>query len=299
LFGSPASASADYSVEASTVILEKDGTSPYCHDVALTVLGQEVIIESMDERVHDALSANFAAMVSHGNGDPPDLRYTIALEGEDYSIGRQGLQIRRTLRRGSFVWELDKDLTIELQRKRKDLFFLHAAAVERHGKAYLLAAESGGGKSTTTYALLHEGFGYLSDELSPIDLQTLQVLAYPHALCLKELPVPPYSLPKGALRLGQTIHIPTEDLPGTTITRPLPLGGIFLLRYSASTRDPEMRSVSQAEAAARLYVMALNALSHAGYGLDPVLQLVKTVPCYALDSAGLPETCAVIREAVE
>jgi hypothetical protein len=34
-------------------------------------------------------------------------------------------------------------------------------------------------------------------------------------------------------------------------------------------------------------------------GLDPVLRIAKQLPCLALPSASLPETCALIRAAIE
>jgi len=45
-------------------------------------------------------------------------------------------------------------LTIELQKLRSDLYFLHAAVLGFKGKACLLVAPSGGGKSLTTWGVI-------------------------------------------------------------------------------------------------------------------------------------------------
>jgi len=63
---------------------------------------------------------------------------------------------------------------------------LHAAAVSLHGKAYILAGTKGRGKSTLTANLLTAGFGFLSDDVVPIDGITRQAMPVPLPLCLKE-----------------------------------------------------------------------------------------------------------------
>ncbi|MFH0351486.1 MAG: hypothetical protein ACHBMF_06110 [Chromatiales bacterium] len=182
----------------------------------------------------------------------------------------------------------EKDLTIELQYQRPDLFFVHAAVVERHGKAVILAAPSGTGKSTLTLALLHAGFRYLSDELAPLDLITLQVTPYPHALCLKDEPPKPFKLPKGAIRTLNTIHIPTGFLPATALSRPVPLAAVvFIHRRGDTDTKTFLSEIGSAEAAVRLYANALNALAHSGDGIDAAVRIVRCVPCYDLDSTDL------------
>ncbi len=264
----------------------------------LEILGQQVRIGHNSPATLPLISDNFGAMVVQPCGVQPDLDYLVELDGDDFVATRQGQPPRSGTGLGDLLYSIEKDLTVELQRKRDDLFFLHAAAVEWRGKAYLLAAEAGSGKSTTTWALLHNGFGYLSDELSPIDLQTMQVYPYPHALCMKRLP-PSYPLPPEALHLGRTIHVPASALPGPVTIGPRPLGGVFFVAYSPGSSVPAVTRISAAEGAARMYVNALNALAHADAGLAPVLSMAGQVPCYALSSAGLPETCALLRATLE
>jgi len=50
---------------------------------------------------------------------------------------------------------LEKELTIELQKIRRELYFLHAAALSLADKAFLNRGSPGTGKSTTVWALLH------------------------------------------------------------------------------------------------------------------------------------------------
>jgi hypothetical protein len=59
-----------------------------------------------------------------------------------------------------------------------------------------------------------------------------------------------------------------------------------------------VRPISAAEAGARLYANALNLLAHADRGLAPVLTLARAVPCYAVSTANLRQTCCLLRSLV-
>src|SRR5262245_7441629 len=263
------------------------------------ILGQRVEISCAAPSARALLTANFGAMaVAKNDGRAPELRYTVDCTATGFSVAREGHEPITGVGPSDLLYVLEKDLTVEVQRRRPELLFLHSAAVEWEGKAYLFAAESGSGKSTTTWALLCHGFGYLSDELSPIDLDSLVVLAYPHALCLKRAPTVPYELPERAIHLGRTIHVPAESLPGPAGRTPQPIGAVFLLRHRAGRNRPHLRKLGRAEASARLYVTALNLLAHPTHGLDAVMRIAEQAPCFALDSADLPSTCALVRSAI-
>jgi hypothetical protein len=49
-----------------------------------------------------------------------------------------------------------------------------------------------------------------------------------------------------------------------------------------------------AEAAARLFAHALNPLAHAEEGLDGAVAIATRCPCFALHTADLPATCALM-----
>jgi hypothetical protein len=264
------------------------------------ILGVHVRIDCPDAALRRILVANFGAMSSTDVEPPVDLDYSVICnEGVgSFSLVRDGQAALDGSGLSDFLYLLEKDVTVELQKRRADLLFLHSAAIDWQGRACLIAAESGRGKSTTTWALLHHEFGYLSDELSPIDLNSMQVFPYPHALCLKRLP-PGYPLPKEALHLGRTIHVQTRFLPTAVIPGPRPLGAVFFVHYRPDISAPELRAISPAAATARLYVTALNPLAHPNRGLDAAVRIAEHVPCYMLSSAGLPATCALIRAAAQ
>ena len=267
----------------------------------LSILGQSLRIEYDYPSVLGAcLKANFGAMQLESLPATPDFAYAIRTIDRSFLVVRTDSAVQ-AMATGldDLVYYLEKDITIEIQRRRPDLLFLHGAAVEWRGAVAVLAADSGSGKSTTAWALMHHGFRYLSDELAAIDPQTLQVSGYPHALCLKQSPPSPYDLPAATMHLGRTRHVPVTALPGALADSPLPLGAVFLIRHDPELTSPQLRRLGVAESSARIYVTALNALAHSNRGLDAALRIAKRVPCFALRTAGLTETCTVIRSAIE
>lgn len=271
------------------------------HQLSFAILGLHVRVDCPDPELRRLLVANFGAMNSLGEVSSPGLELSVrgGVDSLPLSLARPGRAARSAANASDLLYMLEKEITLELQRQRADLLFLHAAAIVLGDRVCLLAAESGGGKSTTTWAMLHHGFDYLSDELSPLDVRSMRVYPYPHAICLKRNPPHPYPLPASATDLGRTIHIPVSSMPSQVVAEPRPLGAVFLLTHRQDDAPPEVRAIGPAEAAARLYVNVLNALAHADHGLDAVARIAQHVPCYAVSLGGLRPTCELIRAAHE
>ncbi len=198
----------------------------------------------------------------------------------------------------SLLFWLDKDITLTLQRERRDLFFLHAAALAWEGRVAVLPAFAGTGKSTLTLVSLGSRFDYLSDELAPIDLDRFTVAPYAHALCLKSRPPSPHTLPAGTVQHGRRFHVPVGRLPAPTCRGPLPIASIVFLRRDRP-HVHGLRSISAGSAAARLMAHALNALAHPGHGLDAAVLLSQSVPCYELDITDLGAATEAIRSSLQ
>jgi hypothetical protein len=225
--------------------------------------------------------------------------------GLDYAVGRKkgngAFFITRGERkplvaadRDELLLVFEHDLLIQLQLLRPDLYFIHSAVLELGGRAILLVAASGNGKSITAWALLHHGFRYVSDELAPVDPRTLKVHPYPRALYLKEKPPRSYPLPARVFSAAGPLYIPGEDLPSGISKSPVRVAAIFFLRYDPQASEPALRPTSKAEAGARLFANALNPLAHPGDGLDGAIGIATRSACFELVSADLPATCALM-----
>ena len=192
------------------------------------------------------------------------------------------------------LYHVDKFLTLAVQRQRPDLFFLHAAAVAWNGTVAVLAAPPGTGKSTLTAALLQNGLAYLSDELAPIDIHSLVVHPFAHALCLKDPVLDGLGLPGDMVRVGKRVHLASGLFaPPPPLTQPLPLGALIFLGRSGHPGTCDR--IGAAAGAAHLLSNTLNGRCHDGDGLPVAVRLAQRVPCFTLDVSNLAAACGEVR----
>jgi energy-coupling factor transporter ATP-binding protein EcfA2 len=261
----------------------------------LSVLDRGIVIHSDGEKAQRVIALIYDSL--RGGGAHLNLRYSVTQRK-----GSCGFTLRRNSQEsitapndGELAFLLKNDMTIEVQKLRPDLYFIHAASLQFEKRAILLVGPSGSGKSTTTWGLLHFGFRYLSDELAPVRLDTMEVNPYPLAICLKKKPPKPYFLPNQTLFTSRTIHVPTEFLPSKVRQDPIPLVAIFFLHRPSPCSAAAVKPMGKAEAAARLFANALNPLVHEGEGLDGAIKIVRNRPCFELTIADLSATCALVK----
>ena len=126
----------------------------------LTVVERSIRIHCEHVGARELLAHTYGGMIAPGSGTGADLEYRVApVAGPDggFRVHRSDREIGRAGSATDAVCLLKQDLVVEIQRARPDLYFVHAAALEHEGRALILVAESGGGKSMTTWALLHHG----------------------------------------------------------------------------------------------------------------------------------------------
>ena len=261
------------------------------------VVGRSVRIRCDDAGIRDLLASYYGGMLQPGSRLGADLEYRVASVDGESRVYRGAREIGRARSPGAVLFLLKQDLVVEIQRSRPELYFLHAAVLEREGRALILVAESGGGKSTTTWALLHHGFHYGSDELAPVEPATRRVQGFPSALCLKSDPPDSFPLPTGAIRTPEAVHVPVAALPAPLAQLPSPLAAIFFVRYRPGTEHPVVTEIGAAEAGARLFAQALNALAHPHEGLDAAIDLARGSRCFSLATGDLRATSRLVVEA--
>jgi len=260
----------------------------------MELLSTRITILCDDYAVFDALTLAYDALVVAAH-DSAGLSYRVVRNGsKGYVLAvHDGTEVPCE-NLYDILFNLDKWLTLDVQKRRPDLLFIHAAALEFAGKGCLLVAPSGAGKSTTAWALLHHGFNYLSDEHAVINRNTLQLEPYPRALWLRRAP-PEYPLPEVILRTSRSIHVPALALPAGTVARPVPLHTVYFMAYDPQASAPELQSISRAQASARflsqaMHLQALNA-SH----LQTMVDITTACQPVSLLTADLPATCKLIQ----
>lgn len=265
--------------------------------------GQRLLLRCVDlhialtirsESAFRFLSRNFEGLSCSG-GDPVNVEYNVDACPDGYSLVRTSGELeKRAASLGELVYVLESDIVVQLQLRRPDLLFLHAAVVSTERFTCLLTGPSGAGKSTICWGSLHHGFRYTSDELAPIDLADMTVRSYAHALCLKRAPPIDYQLPVEAVRTSRGYHVPVTAMPLRFQQDPPCLRFLVFVQYDPNLTAPELTVLDAAEAAARLYPNVLNALAHDQDGLTAAALLASKLTCVKLRSAQLDQTCRLL-----
>lgn len=258
---------------------------------------------SADETTANLLKQNYSGLLDHKDTYNKALAYETSYDAEknQFKIKVDGPD-KETIEvdnDSDFIYFFEKSVTIQSQKLRPDLFFIHSAALKLGDKTILIMGPSGAGKSTTTYALTQHGFVYLSDELSPIDLNTMMVSPYPHALCLKNVPPAPYNLPKNMLKTERTMHVPVESLHSGFQHTASPVSHVFFVQYNPQRKDVVMDPVSKASASILLYTNGLNHLCHDNAGLPAATKIATHCDCYSLEFSDVTQACEEIKSLIQ
>ena len=254
-----------------------------------------------DSVTSNLLKQNYSRLiVPKPSHTQPSLEYAVQKQDDVFvlncpkDVNLEGIEDSR------FIYLFEKDLTINLQEQRRDLFFMHGACLNLGDKTIIITGESGAGKSTTTWALTHHGFSYLSDELSPIDLNSMEVHPYSHALCLKNVPPEPYSLPEETLKTEYTMHVPAEYLNGGVHDGPAKLTHLFFVQYNKEQQNVLLEPVeSTAAASMQIYKNTLNHLCHEDAGLPAATKVASHCDCYTLEFNDVSQACLKIRDVLK
>ena len=180
------------------------------------------------------------------------------------------------------IYRVDKALTIELQRRRPELFFVHAAVLRAGSRCIVIVGESGAGKSTLCWDLCNAGLTYMSDELAPIDLDTMEVEAYPRAICLKRIAPQMPALPRSTIQTTYTLHIPVEAIPSGFERERVEIDSVLFIESGDRVANPQLEAMRLPEATARFYANGLNQLAHEHDGLRAAARIAAATKCFSL-----------------
>ncbi|HYD38301.1 MAG TPA: HprK-related kinase A [Allosphingosinicella sp.] len=191
---------------------------------------------------------------------------------------------------GLIAAEMGMNLQMALGQKR--FLLLHAASVERDGRALLMTGHSGAGKSTLGALLGERGWRFMGDEFALLDLERGLLHPFPRAASLKNESlglfgkVDPERLgpilegtPKGIVR-----HLRPNAEAVARMGEPARPVLILFPRFGRDL-EPAVREVGAAEAFMRLTQASTNYVALGERGFDSLARLVGSVPARAIDYA--------------
>ncbi len=174
---------------------------------------------------------------------------------------------------------------------------LHAAVLEKNGRALILPAPSGSGKSTLCAALLFHGWRLLSDELALICPKTGALVPNPRPVSLKNASIDVISRLEPNLQFGSRIEETTKGVVahfaaptasvGLAHQRAVP-GWVVFPKYRAGSATC-LYSLEKARALMQLAENAFNYDIFGREGFEMLASLVDRSGCYSFEYSSLPE----------
>jgi HprK-related kinase A len=200
---------------------------------------------------------------------------------------------------GLLAAEMGMNLQMALGQRR--YLLLHAAAVEREGRALLMTGPSGAGKSTLAALLGERGWRFMGDEFALVGLDDGLLYAFPRAVSLKNGALALFpgaaaarlgplleGTPKGTIR-----HLRPNEEAVARMDEPAAPALILFPRFDLGL-EPAVRPVGAAEVFVRLTQASTNYVALAERGFAALTRLVTSVPGRAIDYASGEQAIALV-----
>ena len=211
------------------------------------------------------------------------LRPSVAIQG-DYMLPDA---VPMSLAHGLLAAEMGMNLQMALGQKR--FLLLHAASVEREGRALILTGESGAGKSTLAALLGERGWRLMGDEFALLDCESGMLHPFPRAVSLKNGSIEVMRRIAGDDRMGPVL----EGTPKGTIRHLKPRAEAIarmreparpaLILFPRFGSGQAMRPVGPAEVFVRLTQASTNYVALGLRGFEALSGLVADCPAVAID----------------
>ena len=241
---------------------------------------------------------------------------TIPVDQPTFSIVRRkgGLRLQSTgngrnrpsdgvlINEGRMMPRIERQINQYLVGALGDRLLLHAGAAVGAGRAVILPATAGAGKTSLVAGLVRRGCGYLTDELVILHARTSSIVPFPKAMSLKE----------GSFALFESLgpdptgpehdrvwYLDPERLrPGSVVKRPTPISWVIFPRFEAGTKT-RIEPLTVGETVLGLFENTVNTARHKEKGLDRLIGIAKRAPGYRLVFGDLDEACEAVLGIVE
>lgn len=201
-------------------------------------------------------------------------------------------------------FEMGLNLSVALKTCR--FVTVHAGVVEKAGRAILMSAASGGGKSTLTAALHANGYRLFSDEFALLELNTALAHPYPRPISLKQESIPIVEELLGADRISPIIggtpkgniayaRVDTDSVCRASETAPVKL--IMFPNFQQGSQ-PMARRLNPAEAVMRLVAASTNYSLLGEPAYNAIVNLVKQAKAYEISYGSTEQSFRLVEELV-
>lgn len=213
------------------------------------------------------------------------LRPAVAVRG-DYTLPEAA---PLPLAQGLLAAEMGMNLQMALGARR--WLLLHAACVERDGRAILMSGHSGAGKSTLSALLAERGWRLLGDEFALLDLATGLIQPFPRPVSLKNEAIAVMAAEIAPDRFGPLLEGTPKGAvrhlrpPAQAIVRMDEPALPALLLFPRFGFASDIRPMGEMEAFVRLTQASTNYVALGEAGFAALTALIRSVPAHGIDYA--------------
>jgi HprK-related kinase A len=188
-----------------------------------------------------------------------------------------------------------------------DCLVIHAAVVERGGKAVILPGTPGSGKSTLCAALINRGWRLLSDEMTLVGLDDGLIRPFPRPVSLKNESIDVIEAFAREAIMGEVVRDTTKGTVGHLRPPDASVHDALVRATPAVTVFPKYRAGAGVAltAMSRGYAFMEVASNSFNYhvlghdGFDALTALMGAAESYSLDYSNLDDALAAIGELVQ
>lgn len=176
------------------------------------------------ERARNVVTDVLVGQVTEIDPDAAEHRFVIRRTDDDRYLELDGEHLNANPNSRGFHHYLSARVRLLVASNSKKFVFLHAGVVGWKGKCVLFPADSHEGKTTLVAALIAKGAVYYSDDYAIIDADGL-VHPFPRKLSIRDRKTP-----------GKWKDVKADAFAAATGRDPLPIGSVFITRYSADAK---------------------------------------------------------------
>ncbi len=232
-----------------------------------------------------ALSAMQAEPVTNATGIELSLDYQDEHWLLEDTLGQQ----RRSLTQpGDVIYHLTDRIVFHVADKATDVHCLHAAAVGHNGRALVVPANSGAGKSTFVAWLVANGFDYITDELILLNNEGgLSGIARPIQIKRHGMhAIEPLLSDMSSVLVGDFANaLPISSLGGQPAQTAHTLAGFIFPQYR-NGQAYGFEKLTSADAGMRLMANHVNARNLEGHGFSEMMRVIRNTSCFELEYGG-------------
>jgi hypothetical protein len=202
-----------------------------------------------------------------------------------------------------FEWGLNWCISNHLH----DFLILHAAVLEKNGRALVMPAPPGSGKSTLAAGLMLSGWRLLSDELAIIDRNSLELIALARPVSLKNASIDVIRQFSPQAVIGRVVedtakgtvtHLRATDDSHNRVAERAKPGWIILPKYVAGA-SPGLTPMEKGKTFMTVAEGSFNYGLLGEAGFRAMTALVDASDCYQFEYSRLEEAATVFEQLAE